>query len=185
MLLGSVPFVLYLRVARGSLRPVFADSQVRWFLSIVGISVALVALWLYHNELMDPLDALRYSTFNVISVMTGSGFATADYGRWGSFVMAIMFVLMFIGGCAGSTTCGIKIFRLQVLYAIVEAQIYRLMQPNGVFFAYYNRKPIPDSVATSVMSFFFLFAACFALLAIALGLPGLAARKSTRLNSSH
>src|SRR3546814_12676664 len=81
---------------------------------------------------MDPLDALRYSTFNVISVMTGSGFATADYGRWGSFVMAIMFVLMFIGGCAGSTTCGIKIFRLQVLYAIVEAQIYRLMQPNGV-----------------------------------------------------
>ncbi|HEY9548732.1 MAG TPA: TrkH family potassium uptake protein [Kiloniellaceae bacterium] len=173
MLLGSVPFVLYLRVARGSLRPVFADSQVRWFLSIVGVSVALVALWLYHNELMDPLDALRYSTFNVISVMTGSGFATADYGRWGSFVMAIMFVLMFIGGCAGSTTCGIKIFRLQVLYAIVEAQIYRLMQPNGVFFAYYNRKPIPDPVATSVMSFFFLFAACFALLAIALGLTGL------------
>src|SRR3546814_14498445 len=108
---------------------------------------------------MDPLDALRYSTFNVISVMTGSGFATADYGRWGSFVMAIMFVLMFIGGCAGSTTCGIKIFRLQVLYAIVEAQIYRLMPPTGVFFAYYNRKPIPDPVATSVMSFFFLFAA--------------------------
>lgn len=173
MLLGSVPFVLYLRVARGSLRPVFADSQVRWFLSIVAISVALVALWLYRNELMDPLDALRYSTFNVISVMTGSGFVTADYGRWGSFVLAIMFVLMFIGGCAGSTTCGIKIFRLQVLYAIVEAQIYRLMQPNGVFFAYYNRKPIPDSVATSVMSFFFLFAACFALLAMLLGLTGL------------
>src|SRR3546814_16353541 len=98
MLLGSVPFVLYLRVARGSLRPVFADSQVRWFLSIVGVSVALGALWLYHNELMDPLDAMRYSTFNVISVMTGSGFATADYVRWGNSVMALMFLRLFIGG---------------------------------------------------------------------------------------
>ena len=173
MLLGSVPFVLYLRVVRGNLRPVFADTQVRWFLSIVAISVGLVALWLYHGDFMEPLDALRYSAFNVISVMTGSGFATADYGRWGSFVVALMFVLMFVGGCAGSTTCGIKIFRLQVLYATAEAQIHRLIQPNGVFFPYYNRKPIPDAVATSVMSFFFLFATCFALLAVALGLTGL------------
>lgn len=173
MILGSVPFVLYLRVIRGDLRPVFADTQVRWFLAIVAISVLLVALWLYHFDLMGPIDALRYSTFNVISVMTGSGFATADYGQWGSFVVSIMFVLMFIGGCAGSTTCGIKIFRLQVLYATAEAQIHRLMQPNGVFFPYYNRKPIPDSVATSVMSFFFLFATCFALLAVGLGMTGL------------
>src|SRR3546814_10237645 len=71
-----------------------------------------------------------------------------------------MFALMFVGGCAGSTTCGIKIFRLQVLYAAANAQIHRLLQPNGVFFPYYNGKPIPDGVASSVMSFFFLFAAC-------------------------
>ena len=173
MVLGSVPFVLYLRVIRGDLRPVVGDTQVRWFLSIIVISVLLVALWLYHGGFMGPLDALRYSTFNVISVMTGSGFASADYGRWGSFAVAVMFVLTFIGGCAGSTTCGIKVFRLQVLYATAEAQIHRLMQPNGVFFPYYNRKPIPDAVATSVMSFFFLFATCFALLAIGLGLTGL------------
>jgi trk system potassium uptake protein TrkH len=173
MVLGSVPFVLYLRVVRGDLKPVFADTQVRWFLTIVTVSVLLVAVWLYLGDLMAPVDALRYSAFNVISVMTGSGFATADYGRWGSFVVALMFVLMFVGGCAGSTTCGIKIFRLQVLYATAQAQINRLMQPNGVFFPYYNKKPIPDSVATSVMSFFFLFATCFALLAVGLGLTGL------------
>src|SRR3546814_4611051 len=80
---------------------------------------------------------------------------------------------MFVGGCAGSPTCGIKIFRLQVLYAAANAQIHRLLQPNGVFFPYYNGKPIPDGVASSVMSFFFLFAACYALLAIALALTGL------------
>jgi trk system potassium uptake protein TrkH len=173
MVLGSVPFVLYLRVVRGDLKPVFADTQVHWFLSILAVSVILVALWLYLGDLMEPLDALRYSAFNVTSVMTGSGFATADFGRWGSFVVAVMFVLMFTGGCAGSTTCGIKIFRLQVLYATAQAQMHRLMQPNGVFFPYYNRKPIPDSVASSVMSFFFLFATCFALLAVGLGLTGL------------
>jgi trk system potassium uptake protein TrkH len=173
MVLGSVPFVLYLRVVRGDLKPVFADTQVHWFLSILAVSVILVALWLYLGDLMEPFDALRYSAFNVTSVMTGSGFATADFGRWGSFVVAVMFVLMFTGGCAGSTTCGIKIFRLQVLYATAQAQMHRLMQPNGVFFPYYNRKPIPDSVASSVMSFFFLFATCFALLAVGLGLTGL------------
>ncbi|MGF1595190.1 MAG: TrkH family potassium uptake protein [Kiloniellaceae bacterium] len=173
MVLGSVPFVLYLRVVRGDLRTVFGDTQIRWFLSILAVSIVLVALWLYYGDVMGPLDSLRYSTFNVISVMTGSGFATADYGRWGNFVVAIMFVLMFIGGCAGSTTCGIKIFRIQVLYATAEAQIHRLMQPNGVFFPYYNRKPISESVASSVMSFFFLFVTCFALLAVALGLTGL------------
>jgi len=173
MVLGSVPFVLYLRVVRGDLRPVFADTQVRWFLTILAVSIFLVAVWLYRTDQMQILDSLRFSTFNVISVMTGSGFATDDFGNWGSFVVAIMFVLMFIGGCAGSTTCGIKIFRLQVLYATAHAQIHRLMQPNGVFFPYYNKKPIPDAVATSVMSFFFLFAACFAFLAVGLGLTGL------------
>ena len=173
MVMGSIPFVLYLRVVRGDLRPVFADTQVRWFLVILAVSLLFVAYWLYRSDQMRLLDSLRFSTFNVISVMTGSGFATDDYGKWGSFVVAIMFVLMFIGGCAGSTTCGIKIFRLQVLYATAHAQIHRLMQPNGVFFPYYNNKPIPDAVATSVMSFFFLFAACFAIIAVGLGLTGL------------
>ncbi|HIC81613.1 MAG TPA: TrkH family potassium uptake protein, partial [Kiloniellaceae bacterium] len=73
----------------------------------------------------------------------------------------------------GSTTCGVKIFRLQVLYSTAKAQLQRLMQPNGVFFAYYNKKPIPEAVAASVMSFFFLFVTCFALLAIGLGMTAL------------
>src|SRR3546814_9098464 len=80
--------------------------------------------------LVGTLDALRYRTCNVISVMTGSGFATTEYGTWGSFVLTLMFALMFVGGCAGSTTCGIKIFRLQVLYAAANAQIHRLLQPK-------------------------------------------------------
>lgn len=173
MVLGSIPFVLYLRVIRGDLRPVFADAQVRWFLTILGITIVLITLWLAAGSALGFFDALRYATFNVISVMTGSGFSTADYNAWGSFAVSVMFILMFVGGCAGSTTCGVKIFRLQVLYSTARAQLHRLMQPNGVFFPYYNKKPIPEAVASSVMSFFFLFVICFAFLAMGLGMTGL------------
>ena len=85
----------------------------------------------------------------------------------------MMFFLMFVGGCAGSTTCGIKIFRFQVLYATADAQMRRLIQPHGVFIAYYNGKPIPESVSVSVMSFFFMYVVCFAVLSITLQFLGL------------
>ena len=105
--------------------------------------------------------------------MTGTGYASADFGQWGGFVLALMFLLMFVGGCAGSTTCGIKIFRLQVLYQAARVQLKRLMQPNGVFIPYYNNRPIEEGVAASVMGFFFLFIVSFAILAMLLGLIGL------------
>jgi trk system potassium uptake protein TrkH len=133
----------------------------------------LITWWLWRNDILSPPDALRYGAFNVISVMTGTGYATAEFDRWGGFSMSLMFVLMFVGGCAGSTTCGIKIFRFQVLYATAKAQLKRLIQPNGVFIPYYNHRPIPEQVSLSVMGFFFLFAASFALLAVGLGFLGL------------
>jgi len=173
MIVGSLPFVLYLRVLRGDPRALLNDSQARLFLAIVIGSVLITAWWLWDKEIMGPLQALRYAGFNVISVMTGTGFATADYGQWGGLVLPLMFVLMFVGGCAGSTTCGIKIFRFQVLYATAKVQLKRLVQPNGVFIAYYNKRPIPETVEESVMGFFFLFMASFAALAIGLGLMGL------------
>ena len=173
MVLGSLPFVLYLRAARGNLTVFWRDSQVRVFFAILLVAIALTAYWLWTREVMGLGAALRYSTFNVISVMTGTGYASADFGQWGNFVLIIMFLLMFVGGCAGSTTCGIKIFRFQVLYQAARVQLKRLMQPNGVFIPYYNNRPIPEAVAASVMGFFFLFIISFAVLAALLGLIGL------------
>ena len=173
MILGSLPFVLYLRAVRGNLMVFLRDSQVRGLFVILAVSISLTTLWLWNNGIAGPLEALRYGTFNVISIMTGSGFATADFGAWGGFVMVLLFALMFVGGCAGSTTCGIKIFRFQVLYATTRAQLHRLMQPHGIYIAYYNKRPIPETVSDSVMGFFFLFTASFAILATGLGLLGL------------
>lgn len=173
MLLGSLPFVLYLRVLRGSTNAFMRDSQVHWFLIIVLCTTAAIAFYLWRTKGMDPADALQNSAFNVVSIITGTGYATKDFSAWGPFALVIFLFLMFVGGCAGSTTCGIKVFRFQVLYATAKTQMRKLLQPHGVFLAYYNGKPIPEDVGSSVMSFFFLYAVSFVVLAIGLGLIGL------------
>ncbi|WPZ36352.1 TrkH family potassium uptake protein [Thalassobaculum sp. OXR-137] len=173
MIVGSLPFVHYLRIARGDSRSILRDSQVRWFLSIVVICVSLVAVWILFQIGLGTHDALRYAAFNVVSVITGTGYATTDFGAWGGFVATMMLILMFVGGCAGSTTCGIKIFRFQVLYATARVQLARLLRPHGVFIPYYNRKPIPEAVSEAVMGFFFLYILCFGLVAMALAAMGL------------
>ena len=171
MLVGSLPFVLYLRALRGNTRSLLRDDQVRLFLLIVVVSIIAVAY--YRHKMGVEIDtALREASFNVVSIITGTGYATADYGAWGSFGLMIFFFLMFVGGCAGSTTCGVKIFRFQVLYATAVTQIRRLLEPHGVYLAYYNRKPIPEEVSASVMAFFFLYVLSYAVIAIALGLIG-------------
>ncbi|MEX1306438.1 MAG: TrkH family potassium uptake protein [Rhodovibrionaceae bacterium] len=173
MILGSIPFVLYLRAVRGDLLALLRDTQVRWMLAILLAASLAMSFYLIDEDLLSGTTAVTHATFNVISVMTGTGFSSDNFNAWGGFAMALMFCLMFIGGCAGSTTCGIKIFRFQVLYATARTQLLRLLHPSGVFIAYYNRKPIPESAAMSVMSFFFLFILSFGILAIALGFLGL------------
>src|SRR3546814_948502 len=106
---------------------------------------------------------------DVCSSDLGTGYASTDYGTWGAFPVACIFFVTFIGGCAGSTTCAIKVFRFQVLYATARAQMRRLLQPHGVFIAYYNGRPISEDVAESVLSFFFLYAVSFGVLAMEIG----------------
>jgi trk system potassium uptake protein TrkH len=173
MILGGLPFVLYLQAVRGNPGRLFRDSQVLWFVSIAGAGVLVMTLWLFVREGEPAFRALRYAAFNTVSMMTGTGYSTTAFDLWGGFAIAALFFLMVVGGCAGSTTCGIKIFRFQVIYATARTQMARLVQPHGVFIAYYNRRPITEEVASSVMGFFFLFALSFSLLALGLGLLGL------------
>lgn len=173
MLLGSLPFVLYLKVLRGNLRALWRDSQVQWFFTIVITAIGALAIYLWQTKGKDPITAVSDSAFNVVSVITGTGYSTTDFSTWGPFALASFLFLMFIGGCAGSTTCGIKVFRFQVLYATALTQIRKLHEPHGVFLSYYNKKPIDETVGSSVMGFFFLYALSFAVLATGLGLIGL------------
>lgn len=174
MVLGSLPFLLYVALANG--RPasvVWEDRQVRVFaailLSAIGIAWAIAVA----GEHAAPATALRYAAFNVTSIMTGTGYATTDYGAWGGHAVAFFFVLMFIGGCAGSTSCGIKIFRFQVLAEELRSHVNNTVYPHGMFVKRFNGRPIDARVSASVRSFFFLYIASVFLLALALTMTGL------------
>ncbi len=173
MLLGSLPFILYLRMLREGSLALFRDSQVRCFLVIAALSAVAVSFWLWQNSNLNGFDSLVRGTFNTVSLMTGTGYTSGDYQSWGAFPIVILFFLMFVGGCAGSTSCGIKIFRFQVLFLTAKAQFQRLLQPHGIFVPHYNHRPIQDDIIQSVMNFFFLFIAVFVGLSLLLGMLGL------------
>ena len=173
MLVGSLPFVLYIQAVNGDPRALWRDSQVRWFLAIVGVSVLLIALWLALVLGLPAGTAVRHAAFNTVSVITTTGFASIDYGLWGAFPVAALFFLMCVGGCTGSTTGGIKVFRFNVLYATARAQALRLIQPHGVVIATFNGRPLPEAAAVGVLAFFTLFGLSFAFLALALSALGL------------
>jgi len=157
MLVGALPFILYLRALQGDMLAVVNDSQVQWFLIFIAGVIVTTCGWLVLEVGEDPLNALRLATFNIVSIITGTGYATDDYSIWGSFSPVIFFFIMFIGGCSGSTTCGIKVFRFQVLYAAARTQIHHLLQPHGVFIPYFNKRPISEEIIISVLSFFFMW----------------------------
>ena len=173
MLLGSIPFVLYLQAVRGDAQPLLQDSQVRFFLGLVAVLVLLA--WSYEVSVGAERTgrALQLATFNVISIVTGTGYATTDYGQWGPFATAFFFCIMFVGGCAGSTSCGIKIFRFQVVLQMLKVYLHRILYPHGVFVPRYNGRPLADNVTAAVLSFFFLFFICFIAVALVLNMMGL------------
>jgi len=173
MCLSAVPFVILLRALSGDLRPLLRDSQVQWLAGLLAAGTLLIALWLVQTERMDGTGALRASLFTTVSMMTGTGFLIADPATWGGFPTAILLLLMFIGGGAGSAASGVKLFRVQVFVSTALALLRRLTQPHGVFIVYFNRRPVPSGVSDQVIGFFFLFGLAYALLAVGLGLMGL------------
>ena len=172
MLVGSLPFVLYIQAIRGRSLMLWRDEQVRAFLFVVLCLLALITLWLVIFKTFSFVDALRYGGLNIISVMTGTGFSSADYGLWGTFSVTLFFFIMFIGGCAGSTSCGIKIFRFQVMFKAFATWKAKMLMPNGVFIAKFNGTTIQPSVISSVMSFFTFFIVSFFVLSIAVAATG-------------
>ena len=173
MILGSLPFVLYIQATNGQLRPLLTDAQVRWFVGITVIFVAAISAWLVVVESIAPLQALRHAAFNVVSLISTTGFASSDYALWGTFPVTALFFLMCIGGCTGSTAGGIKIFRFTVLHAIAKNQIARLIRPHGVFVLTFNGRPVPEAAAIAVMAFVFMFGLSFSVFALLLSMLGL------------
>ena len=174
IILGSIPFISYLKFAQGNRKVFFQDVQIKGliYLLIISISVMFFYLILINYE-SSLLDKVRISSFNVISILSGTGYVTDDFGLWGKFSLIFFLLLMFIGGCAGSTACGIKIFRLQMLLIFLKNQIKKLISPNSVIITKYNKQKISDDFINSVIIFIFSFLFIFFIIATLLSISGL------------
>ncbi len=158
MILGSLPFVVFIRMVRGEPTALWRDEQVRGFCLFLFLVCLATTLWL--NSIRTDItffDAMRIATFNVTSIVTTTGYATEDYSAWGTTAMGMFFLLMFIGGCSGSTSGGIKIYRFQVAAMLTRSHFLHLMSPNRVVTLLYNRRRLPADVPFSVVAFLAIY----------------------------
>ena len=174
IILGSIPFISYLKFVQGNKKVFFKDVQIKGLIYLLTISTIIMFLYLLFIKYEGGIfDKVRISSFNVISILSGTGYVTDDFGLWGKFSLVFFLLLMFIGGCAGSTACGIKIFRLQMLLIFLKNQIKRLISPNSVIITKYNNQKISDNFINSVIIFIFSFLFIFLIIAMLLSISGL------------
>jgi trk system potassium uptake protein TrkH len=171
IILGSLPFIAYIKFISGDKKIIFNDVQIKTFFKIIIASIIILSIYLFVSGAADL--NLRSIFFNVISILTGTGYVNAEFDTWGSFTLILFLGLMFIGGCAGSTTCGIKIFRIQILYLFVANQLKKIIYPKGVFILKYDQNPIDNKFISSIISFIYMYLVIFFILTALLSLTGL------------
>ena len=173
IILGSLPFIAYIKFLNGNKKIFISDVQIKSFLKIILFSIFILFIYLiFQNRGISGIN-IREIFFNVISILTGTGYVTGNFDGFGSFTIIFFLALMFIGGCAGSTTCGIKIFRIQILYHFIINQLKKIIYPKGIFIVKYDKKNVDDKFMASIISFIYLYLIIFFLITAFLSLSGL------------
>ena len=174
IILGSIPFIAYLKFIKGNRKIFFQDIQIKGLVYLFLLSTLIMFLYLFfNNNNILIIEKIRIASFNVVSILSGTGYVTNDFSLWGKFPLIFFLFLMFIGGCAGSTACGIKIFRFQLLFLFLNNQIKKIIYPNSVFILKYNNQKITDNYMNSVIIFIFAYLFIFILTAMLLSITGL------------
>ena len=171
IILGSLPFIAYIKFLSGNKKIFFSDIQIKTFVKVIFISVIILSIYLiiYDTSTIN----LRSIFFNVISILTGTGYVNAQFDNWGGFPIILFLFLMFIGGCAGSTTCGIKIFRIQILYNFISNQLKKIIYPKGIFVLKYDQNPVDQKFVASIISFIYMYLVIFFTITALLSITGL------------
>lgn len=173
MILGSLPFALFIKFLRGDRTSLFRDRQVQAFIVLLVMIWALLSVWLWLNSGYDWFESLTLAAFNTTSIITTTGYTLTDYSLWGGFATSLFFFLTFTGGCSGSTTGGIKIFRFQIGFKLLHIQLKQLNHPRAFLIQSYNGIEITNDILRSLVAFSALFALLVALLTTSLSLLGL------------
>ncbi len=172
MLAGGLPFISYIKLVRGHRRPFLSDPQIQTFLRFLFVVIVIMTVYLMLRQDISVLGALTIAAFNVVSVVTTTGYASTDYTLWGPAAVAAFFMLTFVGGCAGSTSGAIKIYRFQVLWVTMREQLLRLSSPNRVVVMRYHGARLPADLPVSVLAFLAVFLASVIVVTMALALLG-------------
>jgi len=174
IVLGSIPFISYLKFVKGNKKIFLEDVQIKGLIYLLFFSVIIMfGYLLLINSDTSIVEKVRIASFNVISILSGTGYVTDDFGLWGKFSLIFFLFLMFIGGCAGSTACGIKIFRLQMLFIFIRDQFKKIISPNSIIITKYNNQKISDDFIKSIIVFIFSFLFIFLIVAMLLSITGL------------
>ena len=173
IILGSIPFIAYIKYLSGNKKIFITDVQIRSFIKIIFFSILILFIYLVIFNKSFSEISLRSISFNVISILTGTGYVTTNFDTWGNFPLIYFLILMFIGGCAGSTTCGIKIFRVQILYLFLKNQLKKMIYPRGIFVLKYDNNNVNDKFMASIIAFIYLYIIIFFIIAALLSLTGL------------
>lgn len=173
MILGSFPFLVLAKLNIRNPINIFNDQQVKIFLIILVLSIGLIYFFARNYLHGDEIYKFISISFNTISIISGTGFVSENYENWGNYASVLFLILMFIGGCAGSTTGGLKVFRFQILFKYINLHLKKMLQPHAVMAGHFNGKKVTESTYESVMSFFFLYILTFAISALLLSFSGL------------
>jgi len=173
IILGSIPFISYIKFLSGNRKIVFKDEQIKLFLKLIFFSILILFVYLaIVNKSIFEIQ-LRAIIFNVVSILTGTGYVTKEFDQWGNFPLIFFLLLMFIGGCAGSTTCGIKVFRVHMLYFFLKNQLLKIIYPRAIINLKYNNDIVQDKLIASIISFIYLYITIFFVISALLTLTGL------------
>ena len=172
MIIGSIPFLLLAQTTLTN-NALFKDHQVRVLIFILVIAITLIYLFARPYIEGSTLNQISTISFNTISIISGTGYVSSNFEEWGNYASVLFLILMFIGGCAGSTTGGLKIFRFQILFKYIHLHLKKMLQPHVVLSAQFNGKKVTESTYESVMTFFFVYIITFASSALLLSFSGL------------
>ncbi|MCF8308317.1 MAG: TrkH family potassium uptake protein [Bacteroidales bacterium] len=170
MIFAGTNFSLHYLALNGRIKEVFRNEEYRYFLRILGAFTLLITLFLIFNGFGDWEESFRKGMFQVVSIVTTTGYITSDYLSWPASLWVIIFMLMFIGGSAGSTGGGIKVMRQLLLFKNGFLELKRMIHPNAIIPVRFNQKTVGRNVIYNILSFFVLYMIIFAISIVVMAL---------------
>lgn len=172
MILCGINFSLFYELLKGRWRNVLPNSELKLYLGIIGLSTLLITMNL-HGKIYDSIfETFKHALFQVSTIITTTGFSTTDFNNWTNFSKSILFLLMFVGGCAGSTGGGIKVIRLLIMGKLVKREILKVLHPKAFVPIKINGRILSSDTIISVSGFFFLYLVIFIFSTVLISLEG-------------